>query len=88
MTNTVAIPENERRLMRLPFIVELGYTQKLEATKLIRAGADYTLLYFWYAVTSGCYSHLPAAILQKDIEHYRQAYPQFADQITTWRHNP
>lgn len=88
MVNTVTIPFRERQLIRLPFIVELPYNQKLEATKLIRAGIDYTLLYFWHNVTNGFYSHLPVEVLQKDIEHYQQVYPQFAGLISEWKHNP
>jgi hypothetical protein len=84
MINTVAIPERERRLMRLPFIAALPYNQKIEATKLIRSGIDYTLLYFWHNLIKGYYNDLPADVLQKDIEHYQQVYPRFAEVICTW----
>lgn len=85
MKNTVAIPEHELRLRRLPFITALSYDLQIEATKLIQAGADEGLLHFWHNIITGCYKEFPASVLEVDVQRFKEHYPGFADQIDSWK---
>lgn len=82
--NSGALTDRERRLYRLPYIVELPYEDKKEATKLIVRGIDETLLHFWYNVRTGCYDNFHSAVLKKDIERMQTTYPQFDRDIIHW----
>ena len=85
MKNTVAIPERELRLRRLPFLLTMTFDQQVEATKMIQAGADEALLHFWYNIITGCYKTFPASVLEVDIQRFKERYPAFAEQIDSWQ---
>lgn len=72
-------------LLRLEFIADLPYEDKLKAQGLINRGADMPLLYYWYNFTHGCYNNLPQVVKERDIESAKLKYPDFSDDIDKWK---
>jgi len=73
------------QILKLSFIKELTYQERLEAERIIDKGADVALFYFWYNLIRAHYHPVfTDEMVEKQARYFADRNPDFEHEIIDW----